>query len=171
MKNIFLIGFMGTGKSSVGADLQKEYDMQLIEMDSLIEQEQKMRIPDIFQKYGEAYFRNLETELLRRIQEHEHQVVSCGGGVPMREENVTEMKKNGTVVLLTATPETILNRVKDDENRPLLKGRKTVEGIEELLVQRRDRYEVAADIVVETDGKDPKQIVREIMRKIGEALC
>ncbi len=171
MKNIFLIGFMGTGKSIVGTYLQRTYAMQLLEMDYLIEQEQHMCISDIFEQYGETYFRDLETTLLKRIQKKDNQVVSCGGGVPMRDENVKEMKKNGTVVLLTATPETILKRVQDDENRPLLKGRKTVEGIAELMEKRHARYVAAADFVVETDGKEPSQIAEDIIRKMGEALC
>lgn len=169
MKNIFLIGFMGAGKSTVASCLQQNYGMNIIEMDETIVEQQGMSIPDIFEIHGEEHFRNLETQLLIEIQKMENQVVSCGGGVPMREVNVAEMKKNGCVVLLTATPETILERVKDDDNRPLLRGNKNVAFISELLEKRREKYEAAADISVATDGKNAEEICREIFAKIGEA--
>lgn len=171
MKNILLIGFMGTGKSTVASCLEKNYGMNIVEMDETIAMQQGMSIPDIFEKYGEEYFRNLETELLIEIQKKENQVVSCGGGVPMRDVNVAWMKKNGCVVLLTATPETILERVKDDDNRPLLRGNKNVTFISDLLEKRREKYEAAADIVVATDGKDAKEICKEIFEKIGDTRC
>ncbi len=171
MKNIFLIGFMGTGKSTVASCLEQNYGMNIVEMDETIAKQQGMSISDIFAIHGEEYFRNLETELLIEIQKKENQVVSCGGGVPMREENVSWMKKNGCVVLLTAAPETILERVKDDDSRPLLRDNKNVTFISELLEKRRTQYEAAADIVVVTDGKDAKEICREIFEKIGEARC
>lgn len=167
-KNIFLIGFMGCGKSTIASALCNDYNMQVIEMDQIISEREKMSIPEIFEKNGETYFRDLESNLVKEIQNAENQVVSCGGGVILREENVKEMKKNGCVVLLTARPETILERVKDDENRPLLKGRKTVQGISELMENRRAKYEAAADIVIHTDDKSVKDICQEIITKLEE---
>ena len=93
--NIVLIGFMGSGKSTVSAYLKKAFDMDVVEMDQVIEKEQGMRIPEIFEKYGEEYFRNLETQLLINMQSKHNVIISCGGGVAMRERNVVEMKKNG----------------------------------------------------------------------------
>ena len=110
-----------------------------------------MSISDIFETYGEEYFRNMETNLLIEMQEKKNVIISCGGGVAMRERNVAEMKKNGRVVLLTAHPQTILDRVKDSDDRPLLNGHKNVEYIEQLMEARREKYEAAADIVVDTD--------------------
>ena len=98
-------------------------------------------------------------------------VVSCGGGVILREENVREMKKSGRIVYLAATPETILERVKDSEDRPLLKGKKNVADIQELMNQRKEKYEAAADIIVRTDGKTAENICMEILenlKKTGE---
>ncbi len=112
-----------------------------------------MSIPDIFATYGEEYFRNLETELLRELRAENGCVISCGGGVALREENVAEMKKNGRVVLLTASPETIYERVKDSNDRPLLNGNKNVEFIADLMEKRREKYEAAADVVIRTDHK------------------
>ena len=164
--NIFLIGFMGTGKSTVAKALKKETGAEIIEMDQLIAQRENLSIPKIFEEKGEAYFRNVETELLMELQSGEKTIVSCGGGVPMREKNVLEMKKSGKVVLLTALPETILERVRDNEDRPLLQNRKSVEGIRELMEQRREKYEAAADVMVATDGKSAETIAREILQTI-----
>lgn len=164
--NIVLIGFMGSGKSTVSAYLKKAFDMDVVEMDQVIEKEQGMRIPEIFEKYGEEYFRNLETQLLINMQSKHNVIISCGGGVAMREKNVVEMKKNGKVVLLQAEPETILNRVKNSDERPLLNGNKNVKYIAELMEKRREKYEAAADITVHTDGKSVAEICEEIIQKL-----
>lgn len=166
MKNIFLIGFMGSGKSTVASYLSQHYGMEVIEMDQLIVKREGMSIPHIFEKHGEQYFRDAETKLLLEIQSEENKVVSCGGGVVLREQNVEVMKKGGFVVLLTAKPETILERVKDDDNRPLLRGNKTVSFIHEMMEKRREKYENAADVVVWTDGKDMQDICKEIFEQI-----
>ena len=94
-------------------------------------------------------------------------IISCGGGMALREENRQKMKEAGKVVLLTARPETILERVKDNDDRPLLQGRKHVEGIRELMDIRRERYEAAADITVATDHRKPADIAGEIVERIG----
>lgn len=161
--NILLIGFMGTGKSTVSTYLKKAFDMDVIEMDQVIAKREQMSISDIFKIKGEEYFRDLETNLLIEMQAKTNTVISCGGGVPMRERNVAEMKKNGKVVLLTASAETILKRVKNNHDRPLLEGNKNVEFISELMEKRREKYEAAADIVIQTDGKNKKEICDEIV--------
>ena len=168
MKNIFLIGYMGTGKSTVAAYMSKEYGMEVLEMDEMIATRENMSISDIFVKYGEEYFRDIETKLLVEIQSQENKVVSCGGGVVLREQNVEEMRKGGRIVLLSAEPETILERVKDDNGRPLLQGNKTVEFISEMMGKRREKYEGAADIIVQTDSKQVADICNEIHDKIKE---
>ena len=125
-------------------------------------------ISDIFEVYGEQYFRNLETNLLIEMQSKTNVVISCGGGTPMRECNVVEMKKNGRVVLLTAKPETILDRVKDSHDRPLIENNKTVPFISDLMEKRREKYETAADIIIETDGKDKLQICEELILRLRQ---
>lgn len=135
--NIVLIGFMGAGKTTISDYLSMTFAMDIVEMDQVIAEREQMSIPDIFATYGEEYFRNLETELLIEMQSKRNTVISCGGGVAMRERNVEEMKKNGKVILLTASPETIYERVKDSDDRPVLNGRKNVKGISELMEQRR----------------------------------
>ena len=167
--NIFLIGFMGAGKSTISDYLKNALAMDVVEMDQCIVERQGMSISDIFETYGEEYFRELETNLLIEMQSRSNVVVSCGGGVPMRERNVVEMKKNGRVVLLTAKPETILERVKDNHDRPLLENNKNVSFIADLLEKRRAKYEAAADIVVETDGKSELEICEEMIHRLREA--
>ena len=164
--NIVLIGFMGAGKSTISDFLKTVFAMDVVEMDQIIAEREGMSISDIFETYGEEYFRNLETELLIEMQSRKNVVISCGGGVPMRERNVVEMKKNGRVVLLTAKPETILNRVKDNHDRPLLEGNKNVDFIAELMEKRREKYEAASDIVIETDGKDKLEICEELVHSL-----
>ena len=166
--NIFLIGFMGCGKSTVASKLNQMYGMHVVEMDQEISNRQKMSIPDIFEQYGEEYFRDLESALVKEITTSSEQVVSCGGGVVLRENNVIEMKKNGHIVLLTAKPENVLKRVEKNDDRPILKGRKTVKDIAELMGARREKYEEAADIIVATDDKSIEEISKEILERIKE---
>ena len=166
--NIFLIGFMGAGKSTISDYLKNALAMDVVEMDQCIVERQGMSISDIFETYGEEYFRELETNLLIEMQSRSNVVVSCGGGVPMRERNVAEMKKNGRVVLLTAKPETILERVKDNHDRPLLENNKNVSFIADLLEKRRAKYEAAADIVIQTDGKSELEICEELIHRLRE---
>lgn len=165
-QNIVLIGFMGTGKTTVANALKRRFGMEIIEMDQIIAEREGMTIPEIFEKHGEAYFRDAETDLLIELQERKNVIISCGGGTPLREKNVTEMKKNGRVVLLTATPETVFNRVKDSHDRPLIEQNKNVGFIEEMMEQRRPKYEAAADIIIYTDQKSASEICEEIAAKV-----
>ena len=166
--NIVLIGFMGAGKSTISEFFKTAFAMDVIEMDQIIAEREGMSISDIFEVYGEQYFRDLETNLLIEMQSRTNVVISCGGGTPMRECNVAEMKKNGRVVLLTAKPETILDRVKDSHDRPLIENNKTVPFIAELMEKRREKYEASADIVIETDGKDELQICEELIHRLRQ---
>ncbi|MCI6060150.1 MAG: chorismate mutase [Dorea sp.] len=166
--NIVLIGFMGAGKSTISDYLSTMFDMEIVEMDQVIAEREEMSIPDIFATYGEEYFRDLETSLLIEMQDRKNTVISCGGGAALRERNVEEMKKNGRVVLLTASPEVVYERVKDSNDRPVLNGRKNVEGIAELMEQRRGKYEAAADIVINTDHKTVLQVCEELVQRLQE---
>lgn len=164
--NIFLIGFMGTGKSTVATCFAQKYDVEIIEMDEALSKRAGMSIPDIFAKYGEEHFRNLETEFLKEIRTETNKIISCGGGAVLRKENVSLMKESGEIVLLTASPEEIFERVKNDNGRPLLAGRKNVTAITELMDARREKYEAAADITISTDKKTAAEICRELQEKI-----
>ena len=163
MHNIFLIGFMGVGKSTIAKLLAKELQAELVEMDETIEAEAGMSINEIFEKFGEQHFRDLETALIERVSKKGGVVVSCGGGAVLRPENVEMMKQSGKIIFLSATPETIYERVKNSTNRPLLNGNMNVEYIKGLMERRREAYESAADVIISTDGKWKMEIVGEIL--------
>lgn len=164
--NIVLIGFMGAGKTSISEYLKTLFAMDIIEMDQIIAEREGMSIPDIFEVHGEQYFRDLETNLLIEMQSRKNVVISCGGGTPLRECNVVEMKKNGRVVLLTASPETIFDRVKDSHDRPVIENNKNVPFIADLMEKRRAKYEAAADIIINTDGKSLIEVCEELVQQL-----
>lgn len=164
--NIFLIGFMGAGKSTIAGGLKSKLGWERVEMDEMIVQKQGMAITEIFAKYGEAYFRDLESSTLIELQKRSQTIVSCGGGVVVREENIGHMKKSGRIVLLTASPETIYERVKNSTERPILNNNMNVEFISQLMEKRRELYKNAADITIATDGKNVDQICDEIISRL-----
>lgn len=167
-KNLFFIGFMGSGKTTVSKAFAEKYHRQHIEADDIIIERAGMPVKDIFAKYGEQHFRDMETQICRELIDISDHVVSCGGGMPVRPENVEYMKKNGFVILLEATPETILKRVKDDDSRPLLNGHMNTEYIAQLKAKRADLYAAAADITVETDDKTVDEVVEAVYRSVRE---
>ena len=166
--NIFLIGFMGAGKSTIARSLVQKLNFPLIEMDERIVKEQGMPISEIFDRYGEEHFRDIESELVKTIGTLEPSVVSCGGGTVLRTENVENMKKSGKIVFLTATPQTIYERVKNSSDRPILNGHMNVPYIAELMEKRRPVYEGAAELTISTDGKSREEIADEIIRRLEE---
>ena len=165
-RHIYLIGFMGCGKTSVSIAMNQLYGKNIVEVDDRIIAKEGRSINQIFAESGENYFRDLETEMLKELADEDNIIVSCGGGVAMREVNVQEMRKSGKVILLTAKPETILERVKENHDRPLLENNKTVEYVSELMEKRRPAYEAAADIVIATDGKSANEICEEIIAQV-----
>ncbi len=163
-KNLFFIGFMGCGKSTMARIISEKTGADLVEMDETIEAEAGMSINEIFEKHGEQYFRDLESQLVERIMKKGGAVVSCGGGAILRQENVLNMKKNGRVVYFAASPETIFERVRFSTNRPLLNGNMNVEYIAQLMGRRLPLYESAADVTICVDGKTKQQVVKELMQ-------
>lgn len=162
-KHLFLIGFMGTGKSSVARALSSRLGIRQIEMDSAIEESEGMSISEIFRQKGEPYFRDLETAFLSGLTEHQPRaVVSCGGGVPLREENRARMREIGHVILLLATPETVFSRAGGDAARPNIASLKSPAAVGELMKKREAAYEEAADYCVQTDGHGIEEICDEI---------
>ena len=166
IQNIFLIGFMGAGKSSIAKELSKKLQMNIVEMDQRIVQEQGMSINEIFEKYGEDHFRDIESQLILDLGNTEPVIVSCGGGVVIRQENSQYMKKSGKVVFLTAKPETIFERVRYSKERPILNGNMNVEFIADLMAKRLPLNEAAADVMIHTDGKTVAQIAEEIIEAV-----
>lgn len=164
-KNIMLIGFMGAGKTTVSKELTKLTGKKEVDMDAYIVEKEGRSINDIFEKYGEAYFREIETKYLEEIQKDSGVIVSCGGGAVLKDENVRIMKENGVIFLLTATPKTTLSRVQNSKDRPILNGNMNIEFITQLMNKRKDRYLSVADVIVETDDKAVRVIAEEILEK------
>lgn len=161
-KNIYLIGFMGAGKSSVSRAMAEMSGLKEVDMDAAIVSREGMTIPEIFENKGEEYFRKAETKLLKELAARPGVIVSCGGGTILKEENRDIMKKSGEVVFLSATPETIYERVKTGKNRPLLNGHMNVEYIRGLMEERMPSYQRAKTKEIITDGKLPQKIAEEI---------
>ena len=167
MKNIYLIGFMGAGKTTIGKELAKALGCAFIDTDDRIEQEQGRKISEIFEKDGEQAFRDMETELLRRLQESKEEfVLSIGGGMPVREENRALLRAIGTVVYLKTSKEEIIRRVSGDTNRPLLQGGALEEKVTSLMNARESIYTETMRVEVVTDGKYPEALAKEILLKM-----
>lgn len=159
--NIVLCGMMGVGKSTVGIEIARLTGRRWFDTDTVIT-DRHGRISDIFEYYGEAHFRALETEVVKELSGQDGLVISTGGGLVLKYENTELLKRNGKIVFLNASFETLLTRVRADETRPLLKNTgKTADKLKELLSQRLPVYEHIADYVVNTDGKTPQEVARE----------
>ena len=167
---IYLIGFMGTGKTTVSEILAKKTGLSIIDSDKYIEKKSRRKIPDIFANEGEDYFRDLETRGLREVSEAGYGIISCGGGIVLRSENIEIMKSNGQIFCLTASPETIFERVKGSTQRPLLNGNMNVEHIRSRLSARKKYYDSADAIKIKTDGKTPDEVADEIISLMEKKL-
>ncbi|MGP0585896.1 shikimate kinase [Paenibacillus timonensis] len=161
LKNIVLIGMMGTGKSTVGLLLAAETGLALVDLDQRIVEKAGRTIPDIFAAEGEAYFRELESAILRSTLQERGIVLATGGGAVLREENRLVMREGGLVVALQATAEEILARVGEAPGRPLLAGG-AKERVIALLEERKDAY-AFAHLTVDTSGKSAEQVSDEIL--------
>jgi shikimate kinase len=169
MKNIILTGFMGTGKTEVGKELSRLLNMKLIDVDTEIEKSKNMTINEIFKQFGESRFREIETEMIRKLSEDKNCIISTGGGAVLKQENMDALRENGIVINLMATPETILKRTSNSDDRPLLQVENPLDRIKELLNFRRPFYK-KADLMIDTEGKTPLQIAEEIIEKVKNKL-
>ena len=166
--NIVLIGFMGTGKSTVGRDLARKLEMGYKDTDAMIQEKMGMSISNIFEKHGEAFFRDIESKVVEEVSSSANTIIFCGGGVVLNKKNVENLRKNGRVVLLKAQPETILKRLHEDETRPVLKGYFSLEGLQELMNQRNQAYNDSADITIDTDNISIDEISTRIIGQLYE---
>ena len=160
--NIILIGFMGSGKSAVGHRLARELKMDYLDTDEIIERTEKMSINDIFAKKGEPHFRDLETEVVKTLADYDNFVIATGGGMVLREENVRMLKGIGPLVLLWAEPDTVYERVKRHEHRPLLRVADPRAEIKKILDKRAPVYRQVADHIVNTSKLNIDDCVEEI---------
>lgn len=151
-KNIVLVGFMGCGKTTIGKKLAVIFGYEFIDMDVEIERKNGMKISEIFKKYGEGAFREMETDLCRELSGRSGCVIATGGGVIKNEENMRLLRENGRVLYIKASPEHIYRNVKNDRSRPLLDGGDKLEKIKTLMEERRPMYEGRSDLTVEITG-------------------
>jgi shikimate kinase len=166
-KNIVLIGFMGTGKSSIGIRLAQKLKMEFVDMDREIETVIGMSVAEIFKLYGEVRFRSEELLMARKVGMLEDTVIATGGGTVLVDENVTTLKNNGILICLDASPADIFDRVNRKRGtRPLLKKNISVEDIQKLLQEREVFYD-CADIRVNTSAKDLDGVIKEVLEALN----
>lgn len=163
--NIILIGFMGVGKTTVGKLLAQRVGYRFVDVDQVIEKETGFSIPEIFSRYGEGYFRQLEKQAIRRLLTPSGIVLATGGGAVMDPSNFSFLMENGCVVALDAREETLWERLKSCKDRPMLYSDNPREKMRALLEMRRPVY-YKAHFVVRVDGKSPKEVVDEIIAMI-----
>ncbi len=166
-RNIILCGFMATGKSAVGQRLAGIIDYDFLDMDTLIEAETGMSIPQIFSTRGEPAFRKLESQMTEHLAERQRCVIASGGGTIANQQNLEVLQRNGIVITLTADPQVILSRIGTGDDRPMLRGNNKLERIAMLMEQRAEAY-AKADIIVDTSSKSIEDVVQFILDRLRE---
>ena len=162
-RNIILVGYMGSGKSTVGRKAAKAVSFNFLDTDDLIEEEEGMTISALFEAKGEPYFREKETETLQRlIEAPKGNIIATGGGLPMKEGNDRLLKELGTVIYLKAETDTLVERLSGSTTRPLLKNVDLREKVETMLAVRGPVYEACADVVLQTDHMSFYEIICKI---------
>lgn len=165
MKNIVLVGFMGTGKTTIATKLAERFAMRYVSTDDLIVEKEKRTINEIFTRSGEDYFRDVESEVIKGLANQEGLVIDAGGGAVLREENMADFKSSGIVICLTADEETIMKRTKKYKHRPLLNVEDPKRKIRDLLAKRAPFY-AKADHTIDTG----KLTIRQVLEKIAEII-
>ena len=162
--NIVLIGYRGTGKSTVGRLLAARLGRELVSTDVEIVKRAKCTIPEIVAQHGWEYFRDLESDICRELASRDQIVIDTGGGAILRPQNVEALKENGALFWLTASVETIAKRIGDDNQRPSLTGAKSfVDVIQDVLRERTPNYQAAADHIITTDDRSINQLVEKLL--------
>lgn len=166
-KNIVLVGLSGSGKTTIGNILSRFSSYSFVDTDEIIVKQQNRSINEIFADNGEEYFRDLETQVTKEVSDKDCQIISTGGGVVLRDENLKNLKQNGVVFYLKTSVETLLKRLAGDTTRPLLKTDDVKKKLEHMLKIRNSLYE-KADVVIETDKMSAEETAKEILRIYNE---
>ncbi|MCM8775883.1 MAG: shikimate kinase [Candidatus Omnitrophica bacterium] len=164
--NIYLTGMMGSGKSVTGKRLARLLGFGFIDLDGCIEQKTRSSISDIFETKGEAYFREIETECLEEVSKLSSQVVATGGGILLRASNIEGMRRSGIIVYLRTSMADLLRRLKEKDNRPLLKNGNLEENLNRIWRERRALYESICDFEVDTNGETADSVAQKIYQKL-----
>ncbi len=164
-ENISLIGFMGSGKTTIGKLLAERTGYLFIDLDRIIELSESKTINEIFTCSGEEYFREIESKIIKKVYFNNKCVFACGGGVILRGENMKLIRKNSTVFYLEISPREALNRLKGTSDRPLLQTSDKLKNVNALLESRNSMYEKYSDIIIQNDGNSAKSAVDEILKK------
>ena len=165
--NLSLIGYRGTGKSTIAKILALRTARPVVNLDAAIVQAAGMSIPEIVERHGWDYFRDLESQVLEQALRHDRQILDCGGGIILRPQNRRKLKQAGPVVWLTAPVPVIVARIKDDTQRPSLTGKSFIEEVEEVLAEREPLYRQCADHVIPTDSLSPEEAADKILELTG----
>lgn len=165
-KNMAFVGFMASGKSSVSRELSLALNKELISTDALIVEKEGRSIKEIFENSGEEYFRKVECDVVKEVSEKENVIIDCGGGVVLNDANVENLKKNGTLIHLSITPELVYARTKGKDDRPLLNVEDPIVKIKELLDYRMPYYE-KSDLTVKVDNKVIGEVCQEILELLN----
>ncbi len=169
MKNIVLIGFMGTGKTTIGRLLASRLGCPFIDSDKKVEYENNMTIREIFELHGEEYFRQKEKDVIGKIARYNNVVIATGGGVVLSNENMRKLKKKGIIIALTASSDIIVERTKRRTTRPLLLETSNQEQtVNKLLNERGELYQ-NADFSIDTSTNSPQHVITEIMLFLRQA--
>lgn len=166
MRNLFLVGPMGAGKSTIGRMLAKELRLPFKDSDKEIEERTGANIPWIFDVEGEAGFRERERAMIAELSELEGAVVATGGGVILRPDNRAALRQGGRVIYLHTTVEQQVNRTAKDRNRPLLRTPNPAQILQELMAIRDPLYREIADVIIDTDERPPRQVVQEVIDRL-----
>ncbi len=162
-KNIVLIGFMGSGKSAVAKKLAQKLKLKFVDLDKAIEEKEQKPITEIFSQKGEGHFRRIEKDMVKEVSAKDAQVIACGGGVALDPENIANLRQQGSLIYLKASPEAIFNRTKGKKHRPLLNVGQPEKKIEELL-KFREAFYAQADYTVETSNLSVEEVANEIIK-------
>lgn len=169
MNHIIIEGFMGSGKSTIGKKLAKKLDIPFLELEKLITKKMNMSANEIFEKFGEAYYRAMESFELKELQEEkERSVITIGGGLPAMQQNWPMLEKLGCVVYLDVAPDVLVKRLEKGRTHIMLKGGNLEEKVHKLLAEREESYKKVANVTVSvTDVNRPADdVVAEIAEKI-----
>ncbi len=167
MKNLILCGFMGCGKTTVGRLLAAKTGRRFVDTDAVVEEEAGMAVEDLFKRFGEEEFRLRERQVCARLAERENLVIATGGGALTFPENVDSLRRNGIIILLDVSPETVLERLKGDRTRPLLQREDKEAAVRELMSRRLPQYYEAASLFVSADPS-PEEVAEEILLALGD---